>query len=295
MTTAAPGSVASVAILAGSGELPLLLAERLSTRGTPCRVMAFRGFCDRRLLARADAVVGLLDLRSIMARLETWAPAVVTLAGGLARPSAAALVDAYSAYRNRDEVAAIVARGDDNLLRGAVDLLERRGHRLVGIRDLAPELLAPAGAYGSLRPGPADEAAIACGFGVIEALSRFDIGQAVVVAGERVLAVEGPEGTDRMLSRVRPARRWLRPNRAGCAGALVKGPKRGQDLRVDLPAIGPRTVANAARAGLAGIAVASGLTLVVRREETIAAADRLGLFVVGCDAGREDAPVRDDG
>lgn len=270
-----------VAIMAGSGELPGLLAERLAASSRPHRILAFRGFCDRALRARADAVVDLLDIRRSIALLESWNPVAVTLAGGLGRPSASVLVGAFSAFRNRDEVAAIVARGDDNVLRGAVELLESRGFPILGVRDLAPDLLARAEPYGGARAGEAQMREIALGFRLLDRLSQFDIGQAVCVAGERILGVEGPEGTDRMLVRVQAlrGRRLFRARERG--GVLVKAPKRGQDLRVDLPAIGPRTVERASKAGLAGIAVASGLTVVLQRRETEAAADRLGLFVVG--------------
>ena len=285
------GTECPLAIMAGSGELPLLLSDRLTATGRPHRILAFRGFCDRRLLARADVVVGILDVQRTMACLAAWAPAAVTLAGGLTRPSPAALVGAFAAYRNRDEVAAIVGRGDDNLLRGAVGLLEERGYRLVGVRDLAPELLAEIGTYGRHAPSAGEERSVSLGLDLLDATSPFDIGQAVVVAGERILAVEGPEGTDRMLARVRMQRGWQLFRRQPATGILVKAPKRRQDLRVDLPAIGPRTVRNAARAGLSGIAIAGGLTLVLNRRETVAAADRRGLFLVGVDAssGRGDA------
>ena len=279
-----------VAILAGSGALPVLLADRLSAEGRACRILAFRGFADRALRRRADAVVGLLDVRRSAACLEAWQPAAVTLAGGLRRPSAAAAVDAFSAFRNRDELARVLERGDDNLLGAVAALLEERGLRLVGIRDLAPDLLARPGAYGRLRPAPDGEAAIRRGLALLGDLSGYDVGQAVALEGERVLAIEGPEGTDAMLGRVRALRTGWLGRRRGSGGVLVKAPKTGQDLRIDLPAIGPRTVVNAARAGLAGIAVASGLTLVLDVPETVAAADRLGLFLWGIGAG-EGAPA----
>ncbi|MBV9079013.1 MAG: UDP-2,3-diacylglucosamine diphosphatase LpxI [Methylobacteriaceae bacterium] len=279
----------TTAILAGSGRLPLLLADHLEASGTRPRILAFRGFASRALARRADAVIGLLDIRSAIACLAGWRPERVTLAGGLARPSAAAALDAFSALRSREEVTALLGRGDDNLLRGVVGLLEERGYRLVGVRDLAPDLLAPAGPHGRLAPDAAARAAIQRGIAGLAALTPFDIGQAVVLRGERVLAVEGPEGTDATLRRVAgaPIASWLR--RRDRDGVLVKAPKRGQDLRVDLPAVGPRTVVEADRAGLAGIAVASGLTLVLDREETIAEADRRGLFLAGIQVGPDGA------
>ncbi len=197
------------------------------------------------------------------------------------RPSTAALLDAYAGFKSRGEIGEVLARGDDNLLRGAMRLLEDRGFRLAGLPELAPGLLASSGVYGTHRPDAGSSESIAVALDLLGSLSPFDIGQAVVVAGRRVLAVEGPEGTDRMLARARSLRAggWLR--RAERGGVLVKAPKAGQDLRVDLPAIGPRTMTNAARAGLAGVAIASGKAIVLDRDGTIREADRLGLFLLG--------------
>lgn len=282
---AAGGEFRTVAILAGSGDLPGLLADRLQADGRSYRILAFRGFADRALRARADAVVGLLDVRRSVAALDAWGRCEVTLAGGLRRPSAGAVLDAFSALRDRAELASLMRRGDDNLLRGVVSLIEERGHRLVGIRELAPELLSPSGPLAARAPNLAESESVALGLRLLAALSPYDIGQALVVAGERVLAIEGPEGTDAMLERVRGLRpRWgFGPPKPG-GGVLVKAPKLGQDLRVDLPAIGPRTVDRARRAGLSGLAVAAGLTLVLDRARTAADADRAGLFLVGVDA-----------
>jgi len=161
-------------------------------------------------------------------------------------------------------------------------LIEERGHRVIGVQEIAPDLLAPAGVLGALAPQPGDAGAVEKGLALLERLSPFDIGQAAVVAGARVLAIEGPEGTDRMLARVRRLNRPWGIGRGGTAGGvLVKAAKRGQDLRVDLPAIGPRTVVEAHRAGLAGIAVGAGSTLIIDRDRTIREADRRGLFVIG--------------
>jgi DUF1009 family protein len=123
---------------------------------------------------------------------------------------------------------------------------------------------------------------IARGFALLAAMSAFDVGQAAIVAGRRVLAVEAAEGTDAMLDRVaamRESRRIVLP--AG-SGVLVKAPKRRQDRRFDLPSIGPGTVTRAAAAGLAGIAVIAGATIVAEPQRLVEEADRAGLFVVGC-------------
>ena len=273
-----------VAILAGSGRLPVRLVEHLKRTGRDHRVLAFRGFAASELRQGADVTVDLLDLKGIMQSLEDWRPEAVTLVGAVSRPGFSALLGAYSLLRNRQEVKEVIARGDDQVLRGAVMLLEERGHRVIGAHELAPDLVASPALSGRVAPSEDDGQAIRTGLDVLGALSAFDIGQAAVVAGRRVLAIEGPEGTDRMLRRVARQRQsllGLRRRREG--GVLVKAAKRGQDLRVDMPAIGPRTVLEAARAGLSGLALGNGSTLVLDREETIRAADRLGLFVTVMD------------
>ena len=280
-----------IAILAGSGELPLLLSDTLRHRGRAHKILAFRGFAERELRRRADRTIDLLDVEVVLGWLEGSRPAAVALAGTVQRPAPSALLGAFSMVRNRAFLKDLLARGDDGLLRGAVDLIEEKGHRVIGIQEIAPELLAGAGILGAVAPEPGERRTFERGLELLEKLSPYDIGQGAVVAGARVLAIEGPEGTDRMLRRVRVLSRprtW-RARREPGNGVLIKTAKRGQDLRVDLPAIGPRTVLEAHRAGLAGIAVGAGSTLIINQERTIAEADRRGLFLIGIEHG--DAPA----
>jgi UDP-2,3-diacylglucosamine hydrolase len=278
----APGG--PVVVLAGSGQLPTQLVKHLERTGRDHRVLAFRGFASKDLCRRADTVVDLLDLKAITSTLEAWHPDVVTLVGAVSRPGFSALLSAYSVLRNRQEVKDVIVRGDDQILRSAVMLLEERGHRVIGAHELAPDLIAPLAFGGRIAPNAEARQSIELGLDVLGALSSFDIGQATVVAGRRVLAIEGPEGTDRMLRRVRHQRQsWFGMRRHREGGVVVKAAKRGQDLRVDMPAIGPRTVREAARAGLAGIAIGAGSTLVLDQEETLRTADRLGLFIRAVD------------
>jgi UDP-2,3-diacylglucosamine hydrolase len=273
-----------VAILAGSGRLPLQLVQHLERSGRDHRILAFQGFVEPEIRRRAHATVALLDLRRIMATLERWQPSVVTLVGAVSRPGFAALLGAYSLFANRSEVRDVIARGDDQMLRGAVGLLEERGYRVVGAHELAPELVVARGLAGQVAASPQDRSTVELGLALLEALSAFDIGQAAVLAGRRVLAIEGPEGTDRMLRRVRRLRgaRFARPARKE-GGVLVKAAKRGQDLRVDMPTIGPRTVVEAAKAGLSGIAIGAGSSLLLDQADALRTADELGLFLASVD------------
>ena len=282
MAKADPAPEGALVLIAGAGRLPELVADSLRRARRPFRVIALRGFTGQSLRASADATVDLLDLAATLKLLRRWGPALVVPAGGVSRPSPAAILNAGAALRNREALRAIAGGGDDRLLRAALALVEEEGHRILGVHEAAPDLLCPEGPIGRRQPDPPAAASIAAGRGVLAALSPFDLGQAVVVAGDRVLAVEGPEGTDGMLARARTlGRRPFGWGRALPATVLVKAPKLGQDWRIDLPAIGPRTVRNAARAGCVGLALEAHGTLVIDRAATAAEADRLGLFVTG--------------
>jgi UDP-2,3-diacylglucosamine hydrolase len=108
-----------------------------------------------------------------------------------------------------------------------------------------------------------------------------------VAVGGRAIALEDIEGTDGLLQRAKALRSHGRlAGKTG--GVLVKCVKPGQELRVDLPTIGPQTVTAAHAAGLSGIAVEAECSLVLEAAETVRRADALGLFVLGFARGREE-------
>src|SRR5262249_12340968 len=135
-----------------------------------------------------------------------------------------------------------------------------------------------------------DRADMARGLALIDAIGAFDVGQAAVVANNRVLAIEAAEGTDGMLIRIADMRKTGRVRTPPGVGVVVKAPKVTQDRRFDLPSIGVRTIELAAAAGLAGIAVESGGAITAELAAVMQAADATGLFVVGTPPRRTAAP-----
>jgi hypothetical protein len=121
---------------------------------------------------------------------------------------------------------------------------------------------------------------------LLRAIGPFDVGQAVVVADNHVLAVEAADGTDEMLDHVAEMRRKGRIHSSG--GVLVKAPKLSQDRRIDLPTIGPRTIEGAARAGLAGIAVVAQDAILAEPDRMTQVADRERIFIVGIRQDRDE-------
>ena len=160
-------------------------------------------------------------------------------------------------------------------------MFEEQGFRVLGAHEVAPEILMPHGALGSRQPSEIDRRDIQRGLALLRATGPFDVGQAVIVSDNRVLAIEAADGTDLMLERLAELRGKGRIQARQGGGVLVKAPKPMQDRRIDLPSVGPRTVEGVARAGLAGIAVAAGSAIVAEPGRIAAVADSANVFVVG--------------
>ena len=276
-------ATSDIAIIAGSGAFPFEIAHSLKENGPSPFIICLRGFVgrDEALHDFDHAFADMLDPQKILSLLHDKKIKRVILAGGVSRPGPMALLSIYSFFRNRDELKRIVSGGDDRILRGVIRLLEENNFSVIGVNEAAPKLLAIEGLLGSINEPPTSIADIDMALSCLRMISPYDIGQGVVVAQGRVLAIEGPEGTDAMLDRVRIMQKNRRVILEENTAILVKASKHGQDHRVDLPAIGPRTIKNAKAAGLAGIAIAAGEVIIVNRNDTIKDADRAGLFIKG--------------
>jgi hypothetical protein len=201
--------------------------------------------------------------------------------GTLVRPALSEIRLDWGTLRVLGRIWSAFRGGDDHLLSSVGRIFEQEGFRLLGLKEVAPDLLMPEGCATRRLPDQDSVADIARGREVLGALGPFDIGQAVVVIDGHVVSVEGIEGTDELLRRIAELRAGGRIRAAAGRGVLVKAPKSGQDLRYDLPTIGPRTIERAAAAGLAGVAVIAGNTVVADPQAVIESADTAGLFVVG--------------
>jgi DUF1009 family protein len=264
-----------LAIIAGAGELPLHVGKKARQAGVDvffalvsgsAREADYEGF--------PSTTFGLGQLGRFLKEIKARGILDVVIIGAVVRPALADLAPDLGLIRHYFAIKG----GDDHLLVGLVRLLEGQGLRVRGPWEFASDLVAAEGMLTKARPGKQAMAEVRKGCALLEALSPFDMGQAVVVADSRIIAVEGIEGTDRMLARVAALRHSGRLKR-NSGGVLVKLPKRGQDLRVDMPTIGPGTVERAAAAGLSGIAIAAGAVLLVDPAATLARADACGLFL----------------
>ncbi len=278
---AAAAAAPRLAILCGDGGFPLEVAADARRAGREPFLIGVIGSSDPGIEAYPHVWVRMGEVGKLFGALKARGVAEMAMVGAMRRPEFSDLRLDWGAVRRAAELAQLFRRGDNGLLTGLAAIFEREGVRIVGVHEVAPRLVAPAGLLGARAASPEDEADIAFGTRLLTALSDFDAGQCAIVAANRVLAIEAAEGTDAMLKRVAEMRQSGRLRHSGPAGVLVKTPKRGQDLRLDMPAIGPDTIAGAARANLRGVALAAGAVLVAGRDRCVREADAAGLFVIG--------------
>jgi DUF1009 family protein len=272
------GSAECIGLVAGSGQLPADIARVICDGGGQVFVVAITPQTHPDIAQYPHATISLGQVGRMLALLRANNCRRIVICGGLTRPDLKTLRLDLGFFRHLPSILALMQGGDDHILRRVIRFFERQGFDIVGMRDVAPELLAHEGHLTRTVLGDALRTDVATGLRILQAVGQLDIGQAIAVADGRVLALEAAEGTDGMLRRLATQREQGDGRPAG--GVLVKATKPGQELRIDLPTIGPVTVRNCRAAGLAGIAVEAGRSVIVDASDTQAAADEAGLAIV---------------
>lgn len=264
-----------VGIIAGAGELPHTLVASCKRDHRPFFVLGFRGQTEESLMqGHPHAWTRLGATNEAIRILKENDVDTVVMAGAIRRPG---LLELRPDIRTLQVFARLGAKafGDDVLLRAIADELEKEGFIVVGAHEIEPSLITPEGILGKVAPTPEMQKDMERGIDVARQLGALDVGQAVIVQQGIVLGVEGIEGTDALIERCRAL------HRKGTGGVLIKSCKPQQDRRLDLPTIGIQTVRRGFQAGLTGIAVEAGASLLLDRNEVLHAADKLGMFVAG--------------
>lgn len=264
-------------IIAGGGAIPRQLIEQCQISGVEFSVLAIEGNAEKDLFKDGNFSYKWIRLGQAGTGFKFFAEQGVkdvVMIGTIKRPG---LFDLVPDLRTTAFFAKVGAKalGDDGLLRAVVSEIEKDGMKVKGVHEVMPEILVKEGVLTKRKPSKQNIIDIKRGVEAAFALGRLDIGQAVVVQQGIVLGVEGIEGTDELLRRCKDYRR------KGDGGVLVKLRKPEQDMRIDLPTIGPRSVERAHESGLEGIVVHAGNGLIVNEKETIALADKYKMFILG--------------
>jgi hypothetical protein len=257
-------------ILAGGGALVPEVIEGARAAGDAVQVLPL---VDRADLGLAETF-GVADIPKLIWRITTFRSTHVTMVGGL-RPSNAE----REAFRRYAGASSGGPAGDATLLKFAEKILAMTGAKIIGAEAVVPQILVGAGLLAG-PPLPSSLAAVAeMALRAARAIGTLDIGQAVIAAPGRIIAVEDIAGTDALLARVAGYR--TEGLDSDLPLVLAKALKPQQARVVDRPAIGPETIRNAAAAGVRAIVVEAGGAIVIDRAAVCEAAARAGISVAG--------------
>jgi hypothetical protein len=277
----AVSSGSPVALIAGAGRLPFLAANGIIASGRRLVLVGLRGFASPRLAGLADEThwVGLTRVGDWIRAMRRVGASEAVMVGSVRK------ADMYSRFRvlryvpdfRTARVWYATVRHDkrDNaVLLAIADELAGEGIELVSSMKYCKEHLAGEGVLTRTQPGKPQAADIDFGWPIARESARLDIGQSLAVRERDIIAVEAIEGTDAMIARAGalcPAGGWT----------LVKVARPEQDMRFDVPTIGPETLRNLAAAGCSCLLVEAGRTVILDKPDTLALADRLHIAVVG--------------
>ncbi len=276
-----PPPKAPLGIIAASGSLPRVAADAAAAGGRDVFIITLDGISDGDFSGYACRSHDIGAMAAIIADLQAAGCVEVVLAGQLLRPKLQSLKPDAMAIRI---IGRIMTLGDDGVLTALREEFAANGLMIIDIADLLPRDYADFGVMVGGAPNAeidteldaGVQAAIDLGTAYLAAAGAFDVGQSCVVQGQRIIAVEAAEGTDRMLERAAAVRD---PDIMPLV--LVKMLKSGQDRALDPPAIGVVTVEKSAAAGISHIAIEAGSVIIVDKDTTFVAAARLGLCLVG--------------
>ena len=262
-------------MIAGGGMMPIEIIKHCNNIGKDIFVVGIEPFAKEEDLKDVPHIFAKMgEAGKILKAMKEHNVHDIVLAGGIKRPSFKELIPDWEAVKIIAKIA-MKKMSDDNLFRVVMDEIESRGFKIVGIEEVVPDMLFQEGVYGKVKPSKEDMDDIERGWTVAKAIGAVDVGQAVVVQEGLVLAMEAIEGTDMVLSRAAQLRKQ------GKAPVMVKVLKPGQDMRVDLPAIGLQTMELFVKYGIGGIAVEAGGILLIEKDAVIKMADESGIFIIG--------------
>ncbi|PHS24886.1 MAG: UDP-2,3-diacylglucosamine pyrophosphatase [Robiginitomaculum sp.] len=271
-------------VVAGDGDLPLILANKARADGAEVYIAALKGFANQDWHGFETQTFAVEDMAAMCVWFHDVGADAVTFAGSVKRPDFDYFQPDNLAVSAQDALHGAAQQGDDALLRAVISIFEQAGFSVIGLDDIAPDYLVKTGLWGRKSAYGGTEADCLRASEIARTIGAMDIGQGAVVAKGVVLAVEAQEGTAAMLSRCAALPAALRGTQKNRCGVFAKWAKPEQDRRIDLPVIGMATIKAVAEAGLSGLVLEAGGVILLNPEAIYETAERLGLFILGVQA-----------
>lgn len=264
-----------IALFCGALELPRLTRDCLRAAGYDVYVVGIRNFYEADL--NPDLVIRLGGGGAAARECKRRGIKNLVFVGAIGHPN---LSDIRPDIWSIGVLARVLKnqKGYDSMAGAFIAGIEAKGFKILAAQDLCPELTFKPGVQTRTKPTKDDLKTIERAIHVSQVIGREDIGASVVV-DKAVLAIEAAEGTANMFKRVIEMRMG-RYKKSGQSGVFAKMTKPGQDLRIDIPAIGVQTVKDTAAAGLRGIVVNAGTCFVIDRSAVLAEANKHKIFIV---------------
>ncbi|MDR0484661.1 MAG: UDP-2,3-diacylglucosamine diphosphatase LpxI [Alphaproteobacteria bacterium] len=283
-----------IAIVVGQGDLPLRVISEMVSQDLNFIVAGIKGVSSKSLVNSHDNFwFNLGELGAFLNSLKEHNVKKVLFVGAVARPSLLSLkLDSLGKKFVKDYFSQI--KGDDSLLSMIIKEIESHGFLVIGFQNIAKNILAIKKVYTKISPTADQLTETQEAFTLAKKISTFDIGQSLIFQQNMVIAVEGVEGTAKMILRsknlikkdsflTRIIKKILKikveDTRVGGA-FLVKIKKTHQDDRVDLPTIGDKTILQAKKAGLIGIVIEANSTIILNEQKTTYLANKYGIFII---------------
>ena len=272
----AKSTLNKIGIVAGSGKLPSLLAKSCIQKGHEYKVLAINNFFEESISGVvADLKIDIGQIGKAIKYFKEENIKEIILVGGIKKPKIFSFFPDFKTFKILFKLGFLRYK-DNKLITSLIEVIQEEGFIVTGAKNFLPELIAPEGIIGSIKINKEDSSEVDSAFLAARDFGLKDIGQAVVWRKGRLIATEDINGTDYMLSKIS-----LKNINAKPSGFLVKVLKPGQEIRIDMPTIGPDTIRMVRAAGLEGIVVHANYTLIVEIKKTINLANELGVFLFG--------------
>ncbi|MDY0131416.1 MAG: UDP-2,3-diacylglucosamine diphosphatase LpxI [Desulforegulaceae bacterium] len=264
-----------IGLIAGNGDFPLAFLKKAKKEGLDVFVAGFKNEASPEIEQVADKFIWIYvgQIKKIINFFKKNLVDEVVLLGGVKKTRL--FFDVRPDILALKAVAKLKTTHDDNVLRAFSSIMENHGIKVCSSSKLVPEFLSKRGLWTKKNPSKEDLNDIKLGYEAAKAIGFLDIGQTVVVSGGSIVAVEAVEGTDEAIKRGGTLSHG--------GGVVVKTSKPNQDLRLDIPAIGPETIIQMKKFGLDVLAVEAEKTNVINLDELISLADENKISVLGID------------
>lgn len=264
-----------IGIIAGQGLLPFLIADKYMKQGGRCYIAAIDGECDAAKIKNFNYQIFKIGMAgSIISYLRKNQVQEIIFAGSINRPNLGNLaVDKIGSILLLKVIKQKIL-GDDKLLRIIANYFEENGFKVISSDKILKNQNLSTAMITNALPLEQDVKDIEFGLEVLSALSKMDVGQAVIIENGYVLGIEAAEGTDNLIARCAKLRKNIK------GGVLVKTMKSTQDNRLDIPAIGPDTILNLAKYNYNGIAIEEDNVIIINQELTIKLANEHEIFII---------------